>query len=134
MVQVTMYLNTVILTGYLGRDAESRTARPNSSEASTFVTLSLATKRTWKDREPGERQSLTTWHRCVIFNPRIADYAASLTNGAHVQLAGGIQAREYVAKKSVTKIRVHRIGRLDPGCCCWQSRSDVDGGRRKAAA
>ena len=46
-----MYLNTVILTGYLGGDAESRTARPNSSEASTFVTLSLATKRTWKDRE-----------------------------------------------------------------------------------
>ena len=112
-----MYLNTVILTGYLGGDAESRTARPNSSEASTFVTLSLATKRTWKDRESGERQSLTTWHRCVIFNPRIADYAASLTKGAHVQLVGEIQTREYVAKdgakKSVTEIRVQRIARLD---------------------
>ena len=112
-----MYLNTVILTGYLGGDAESRTARPNSSEASTFVTLSLATNRTWKDRESGERQSLTTWHRCVIFNPRIADYAASLTKGAHVQLVGEIQTREYVAKdgakKSVTEIRVQRIARLD---------------------
>ncbi len=112
-----MYLNTVILTGYLGGDAESRTARANSSEASTFVTLSLATKRTWKDRESGERQSLTTWHRCVIFNPRIADYAASLTKGAHVQLVGEIQTREYVAKdgakKSVTEIRVQRIARLD---------------------
>lgn len=89
-----MYLNTVILTGYLGGDAQAHTARPNSSEASTFVTLSLATKRTWKDRESGERQSLTTWHRCVIFNPRIADYAASLTKGAHVQLVGEIQTRE----------------------------------------
>ncbi len=112
-----MYLNTVILTGYLGGDATSRTARPNSSEASTFVTLSLATKRTWKDRESGERQSLTTWHRCVIFNPRIADYAASLTKGAHVQLVGEIQTREYVAKdgakKSITEIRVQRIARLD---------------------
>ena len=112
-----MYLNTVILTGYLGGDAQSRTARANSSEASTFVTLSLATKRTWKDRESGERQSLTTWHRCVIFNPRIADYAASLTKGAHVQLVGEIQTREYVAKdgakKSVTEIRVQRIARLD---------------------
>ena len=102
---------------YLGGDATSRTARPNSSEASTFVTLSLATKRTWKDRESGERQSLTTWHRCVIFNPRIADYAASLTKGAHVQLVGEIQTREYVAKdgakKSVTEIRVQRIARLD---------------------
>ncbi len=113
-----MYLNTVILTGYLGGDAQSRTARANSSEASTFVTLSLATKRTWKDRESGERQSLTTWHRCVIFNPRIADYAASLTKGAHVQLVGEIQTREYIAKdgakKSVTEIRVQRIARLDP--------------------
>ncbi len=112
-----MYLNTVILTGYLGGDAQSRTARANSSEASTFVTLSLATKRTWKDRESGERQSLTTWHRCVIFNPRIADYAASLTKGAHVQLVGEIQTREYIAKdgakKSVTEIRVQRIARLD---------------------
>ena len=112
-----MYLNTVILTGYLGGDAQSRTARANSSEASTFVTLSLATKRTWKDRESGERQSLTTWHRCVVFNPRIADYAASLTKGAHVQLVGEIQTREYVAKdgakKSVTEIRVQRIARLD---------------------
>ena len=130
-----MYLNTVILTGYLGGDAESRTARPNSSEASTFVTLSLATKRTWKDRESGERQSLTTWHRCVIFNPRIADYAASLTKGAHVQLVGEIQTREYVAKdgakKSVTEIRVQRIARLDRP---EQQQQAAAGGAEEAAA
>ena len=53
----------------------------------------------------------------MIFNPRIADYAASLTKGAHVQLVGEIQTREYIAKdgakKSVTEIRVQRIARLD---------------------
>ena len=112
-----MYLNTVILTGYLGGDAEARTARPGTDEASRFVTVSLATKRIWKDRESGERQEQTTWHRCVIFNPRIADYAATLTKGAHVQLVGEIQTREYVGKdgvkKTATEVRVQRIARLD---------------------
>ena len=49
-------MNTVILIGYLGSDAESRTTRNNS----TLTVLSLATNRVWKDRETGERQSQTT--------------------------------------------------------------------------
>jgi single-strand DNA-binding protein len=48
---------------------------------------------------------------------RAAEYAAGLTKGAHLQIVGEIQTREYVAKdntrKSVTDIRVHRIVRLD---------------------
>jgi single-strand DNA-binding protein len=55
--------NNVTLIGYLGSDAESRTTRNNS----TLAVLSLATKRTWKNRETGERESQTTWHRCVVF-------------------------------------------------------------------
>ncbi len=112
-----MYLNTVILTGFLGNDAESHTSRPGTADAFSFVTLSLATKRTWKDRETGERQSVTCWHRCVVINPRIAAFAATLTKGAHVQLTGELQNREYTTKdgslKSVTEIRVQRLARLD---------------------
>ena len=104
--------NNVNLIGYLGSDAESRTTRNNS----TLTALSLATRRTWKNRETGARQSQTTWHRCVAFG-RTAEYAASLTKGAHVQIIGEIQTREYVTKdgvkKSVTEIRVQRIARLD---------------------
>jgi single-strand DNA-binding protein len=54
--------NNVTLIGYLGSDAESRTTRNNS----TLTVLSLATKRTWKNRETGERESQTTWHKCVV--------------------------------------------------------------------
>lgn len=54
--------NNVTLIGYLGSDAETRTTRNDS----TLTTLSLATQRTWKDRESGERQSQTTWHRLVV--------------------------------------------------------------------
>ena len=104
--------NNVTLIGYLGSDAESRTTRNNS----TLTVLSLATKRTWKNRETGERESQTTWHKCVAFG-RTAEYAAGLTKGAHLQIIGELQTREYVAKdgsmKSVTEIRVQRVARLD---------------------
>ena len=104
--------NNVTLIGYLGSDAESRTTRKDS----TLAVLSLATKRTWKNRETGERDSRITWHRCVVFG-RTAEDAATLTKGAHLQILGEIQTRSFVgrdgAKKSVTEIRVHRVARLD---------------------
>jgi single-strand DNA-binding protein len=104
--------NNVTLIGYLGSDAESRPTRNNS----TLTVLSLATKRTWKNRQTGERESQTTWHKCVSFG-RTAEYAAGLIKGAHLQIVGEIQTREYIAKdgtkKSVTEIRVHSIVRLD---------------------
>lgn len=105
-------MNNVILIGYLGSDAETRKTRNDS----TLTTLSLATQRTWKDRETGERQSQTTWHRLVIFG-RQAEYAATLTKGAHLQITGELNTREYTTKdgvkKSITEIRVQRINRLD---------------------
>jgi single-strand DNA-binding protein len=104
--------NNVILIGYLSSDAESRSTRNNS----TLTVLSLATNRTWKNWETRERESQTTWHRCVVFG-RTAEYAATLTKGAHLHIVGEIQTRSFVgrdgAKKSVTEIRVHRVARLD---------------------
>jgi single-strand DNA-binding protein len=106
--------NNVTLIGYLGSDAQSRATRNNS----TVTVLSLATKRSWKNRETGARESQTTWHKCVAFG-QTAQYAARLTKGAHIQIVGEIQNREYVAKdgakKSVSEIRVRRIARLSPG-------------------
>jgi single-strand DNA-binding protein len=105
-------MNNVILIGYLGSDAETRKTRNDS----TLTTLSLATQRTWKDRESGERQSQTTWHRLVIFG-RLAEYAATLSKGAHLQVTGELITRQYTGKdgvrRSITEIRVQRISRLD---------------------
>jgi single-strand DNA-binding protein len=104
--------NNVTLIGYLGSNAESRPTHNNS----TLTVLSLATKRTWKNRETGAREAQTTWHKCVAFG-RTAEYAVGLTKGAHVQIVGEIQTREYIAKdgtkKSATEIRIHRMARLD---------------------
>ena len=82
-----MYQNRATLIGFLGKDAEVKSTRNNTS----FTVLSLATKRSWKDRESGEYESQTTWHRCVVFG-KVSEYAATLTKGAHVQIEGEIRA------------------------------------------
>lgn len=111
-----MYLNTVTLAGFLGGNAESRTT---NSEAN-FVTFSLATKNSWKDRESGEWNSRTEWHRAVVFG-RIATFAATLLKGDHVQIQGQLRTREFdqsadkdgTGKRRVTEIHVTSIFKLD---------------------
>lgn len=115
-----MYQNRVTLIGFLGKDAESRSTR---TQQTPFVVLSLATKRSWKDRESGERHSQTEWHRCIVWG-RLAEYAATLTKGAHVQVEGDLRHREYtpqpkngsdngVTLRTVAEIRVTSITKLD---------------------
>jgi single-strand DNA-binding protein len=109
--------NRVSLIGFLGKDAEVKTTRNNAR----FTVLSLATKRSWKDRETGEWQSKSTWHRIVCWG-RLADYAAELTKGAHLQVEGEITMREYAqktdgnksseVKKTITEIRASQIAKL----------------------
>ena len=108
-----MYTNRVNLTGFLGKDAEVHNTRNNSS----FTTLSLATKRSWRDREAGGFNSETTWHRCVAFG-NIASVAARLSKGAHVQIEGEIRTREYSPanggpKKTITEVRILSLVKLD---------------------
>jgi len=113
-----MYSNRVTIIGFLGKDAETRTTRNDSS----FTTLSVATKRSWKNRETGAYESQTTWHRCVVFGSQAA-FAATLLKGAHVQIEGELRTREYTekaagkkaapVKKTIAEIRVFRITKLD---------------------
>jgi single-strand DNA-binding protein len=114
-----MYSNRVTIIGFLGKDAETRNTRNNNS----FTTLSVATKRSWKNRETGTYDSETTWHRCVVFDANQVAFAATLRKGNHVQIEGEIRTREYTekaggeksaaVKKSITEIRVFRLTKLD---------------------
>ena len=113
-----MYLNSVTLTGFIGGDAETHTAKNNTN----FTTFSLATKTSWKDRETGEWMSQTEWHRAVVFG-RLSDLAATLKKGDQVQVQGQLRTREYEkpaenkkkspAKMRITEIRVTTILKLD---------------------
>ena len=108
-----MYLNRITLIGFLGSDAEVRTANN-----STLAVLSLATKNSYKDKKSGEYISHTEWHRAIVWG-KLAEYAKTLTKGSHLQIEGELRSREYQdkkngnAKRRVWEIRVDSILKLD---------------------
>ena len=84
-------INKVILVGNLGRDPETRYLP--SGGAGTNV--SLATSRSWKDRDSGEQKEKTEWHRIVFFN-RLAEIAGEyLKRGSKVYVEGELRTREW---------------------------------------
>jgi single-strand DNA-binding protein len=105
-------MNKVNLIGFLGSNAEVRTANNRS-----FTTLSLATKSSYKEKTSGQYVSHTEWHRCVVFG-KLAKFAGTLTKGAHIQVEGELRSRQYNSKKTdsrkrIWEIRVDSILKLD---------------------
>jgi len=84
-------INKVILIGNLGKDPETR-YMPNGG-AVTNVTL--ATSETWKDKNSGEQQERTEWHRVVFFN-RLGEIAGEyLKKGSKVYVEGSLRTRKW---------------------------------------
>jgi single-strand DNA-binding protein len=84
-------INKVILIGNLGRDPETRYMP--SGGAVTNVTL--ATSDTWKDKNTGEQQERTEWHRVVFFN-RLGEIAGEyLKKGSKVYVEGSLRTRKW---------------------------------------
>lgn len=85
-------VNKVILLGNLGRDPEVRMTQSNTK----VVNLSIATSERWRDRQSGETQERTEWHRVVIFNDNLADVAERyLRKGSTVYIEGQLQTRKW---------------------------------------
>lgn len=84
-------VNKVILVGTLGKDPEVKyTANSNA-----IANLSVATSESWKDKNTGEKQEKTEWHRVVIFG-KLAEIAGQyLTKGSQVYLEGKLQTRKW---------------------------------------
>lgn len=93
-------VNKVILVGRLGRDPEVRTMQNGGIVAN----LSVATSETWRDKNSGERQERTEWHRVVIFNEKLAEVAEQyLKKGALVYIEGALQTRKWTDKDGVER-------------------------------
>ena len=84
-------VNKVILLGNLGADPETRyTANGNA-----VTNIRLATTDSWRDRQSGEQQERTEWHRVVFFS-RLAEIAAEyLRKGSQCYIEGRIQTRKW---------------------------------------
>jgi single-strand DNA-binding protein len=106
-----MFQNRVTLIGFLGKDAEKRVAKNEMP----YTVLALATKDSWKNRS-GEWQSRTERHRCIVWGPNFAAFAADIKKGAHLQVEGELRSREYQkdgATHRIVEIRTKSILKLD---------------------
>jgi single-strand DNA-binding protein len=86
-------LNKVTLIGNLGSDPEIRSL-PNGGKVAT---LSIATSETWNDRESGEKQDRTQWHKVVIYNEPLIDAVVQkhLHTGSRIYLEGSLENRKW---------------------------------------
>ena len=88
-------VNKAIIVGNLGRDPEVR----YSASGNAIANVTVATTDSWKDRQSGERQERTEWHRVVFFN-RLAEIVAEyLKKGSQVFIEGRIQTRKWEDKE-----------------------------------
>lgn len=84
-------VNKVILIGNLGRDPEVRYT-PNGL---AVANVTIATTESWKDKQSGENQERTEWHRLVFYN-RLAEITGEyLRKGSKIFVEGRLQTRKW---------------------------------------
>ncbi|WP_300455251.1 single-stranded DNA-binding protein [Desulfobacula sp.] len=84
-------LNKVMLIGRLGRDPEIR----YSQQGLAVVNFSIATSEQWTDKNTGDRQEKTEWHRVVAFGKPAETLEKYLSKGSQVYIEGRLQTRNY---------------------------------------
>jgi single-strand DNA-binding protein len=88
-------VNKVILVGNLGKDPETR----YMPSGSAVTNLTLATSEQWKDKQSGEQQERTEWHKIAMFG-RLAEIAAEyLRKGSQVYIEGKLRTRKWQDKE-----------------------------------
>ena len=89
-------VNKAIIVGNLGRDPEVR----YTADGRAVANVTIATSESWKDKQSGERQEKTEWHRVVFFG-RLAEIAEEyLKKGSQVYVEGSIRTQKWQDKES----------------------------------
>jgi single-strand DNA-binding protein len=106
-------INKVILIGNLGADPEVRYTPANTA----VCNLSVATSEQWRDKQTGEQQEKTEWHRVVMFS-RLGEIAGEyLRKGSKVYIEGRIQTRKWQGQdgqdRYTTEIVANEMQMLD---------------------
>lgn len=109
----TKGVNKVILIGNLGQDPEVR-YMPNGN---AVANVSLATSESWKDKNTGETQEKTEWHRVVFFR-RLAEIVGEyVKKGSKIYVEGRLQTRKWQDKNGqdryTTEIVADQMQMLD---------------------
>lgn len=106
-------INKVILIGNLGADPETK----YMPSGSAVTNVSLATSESWRDKQTGEQQERTEWHRVVFFN-RLAEIAGEyLRKGSKVYVEGSLRTRKWQGQdgqdRYTTEIVANEMQMLD---------------------
>ncbi len=92
-------VNKVILVGNLGNDPDMRYTAGGAAVAN----ISIATAESWRDKESGEQQERTEWHRVVFFG-RLAEIVGEyLRKGSQIYVEGRLQTRKWTDKEGQDK-------------------------------
>ncbi len=84
-------INKVILIGNLGKDPEVR-YMPNGN---AVANVTLATSESWKDKNTGETQERTEWHRVVFFRKLAEIVGEYVKKGSKIYVEGRLQTRKW---------------------------------------
>ncbi|MEN1956375.1 single-stranded DNA-binding protein [Luteimonas changyuni] len=92
-------INKVILVGNLGNDPDVK----YTQSGTTITTISVATTDAWKDKQSGQQQERTEWHRVKFFG-RLAEIAGEyLKKGRQVYIEGSLRTDKYTGKDGVER-------------------------------
>ncbi len=92
-------VNKVILIGNCGQDPETKFMPSGGA----VTNISIATSETWKDKQSGQQQERTEWHRLVFFN-RLAEVAGEyLHKGSKIYVEGSLRTRKWQDKNSIDR-------------------------------
>ena len=104
-------LNKVMLIGNLGADPEIR----RTQDGRPIANLRVATSRTWRDKNTGERREKTEWHRVVVFSEGLCRIVEQyMKKGMKLYIEGELQTREWEdqqgQKRYSTEIAIQNFG------------------------
>jgi single-strand DNA-binding protein len=92
-------INKVIIVGNLGADPETR----YTGSGTAITSLRLATSEAWTDKQSGEKQERTEWHRVKLFG-KLAEIAGEyLKKGRQVYIEGSLRTDKYTDKDGVER-------------------------------
>jgi single-strand DNA-binding protein len=99
-------VNKVILVGNLGHTPELRMIAGSNMAVSNN---SLATSETWKDKNSGQQQERTEWHRIVFFGRQAEIICEYGQKGQQIYIEGALRTRKTTSKKTQTEISITEI-------------------------
>lgn len=100
-------INKVILVGALGNDPETRF----TTSGAAICSFSVATNEEWKDKQSGEKQSRTEWHRIKVFGKLAEICGEYLKKGRQVYIEGTLRTSKYTGKDGVERYSTDIVAR-----------------------